>query len=408
MKLSTQQPQLLLARLIIALALTLAATANNNANAHSPGENALPTPKLSGAELAKRLTIEPARAGKEFARITLPAEVVLAPQADHQLAPSMDGKLVKWLIQPGTTIEIGQPLAELVAPELTDLRASETELNQLVKERQKLVDSLQEQVDLGVQSITALQEAQAGLSEARARLQNIRSQAASRKELGVAPGPQNSSRWTWVATVAGTVANIQCSPGQRLDPQTLCITILNTNAPQVRVDVPQRLLTGGHNSNTIDNSTALFSALGQDPADNSTRQQLVWTRKSPVIDPQSRTQSHYFTLADSTENTTKLLPGTAGRITLLSNVDAPNIVLVPRLAVTLIENQPHVFIWHEDDGDADPIPVKIIGQFDADVLIQGDGLTRGAPIVTHGVFLLKSQLILGEDDHKDHEDHQDE
>ncbi len=389
MNLSPKKLQTLLACLIITLAITN--TACNNADETIEPTEA-PAATLSGAELAKRLTLEPARPGKEYARITLPADVVLAPQADHKLASSMDGKLVKWLVQPGETVEIGQPLAELVARELTDLRASENELNQLVKERQKLVDSLQEQVDLGVQSISTLQEAQAGLSEARGRLKSLRSHAASRRDLGVSPA-KNSSRWTWVATVSGTVANIQCSPGQLLDPQTTCITILNTDAPQVRVNIPQRLITDGHN--TIDNSTALFSTLDQDPTDKNTRQQLTWQRKSPVIDPETRTQSHYF----STNDASKLLPGTSGRITIIGNEkntdpNAPQILLVPRLAVTLIEDKPHVFHW--DNNAAHSVPVKVLGQFDADTLIQGEGITKGTPIVTRGVFLLKSQLVLSE------------
>lgn len=394
MKLNAPKLQSLLACLIIALALTASTACDNTQD--SDAAQSPPPATLTGAELAKRLTIEPARPGRELARVTLPADVVLAPQADHQLAPSMDGKLVEWLVQPGETVEIGQPLAELVARELTDLRASENELSQLVKERQKLVDSLQEQVDLGVQSITALQEAQAGLSEARTRLQSLRSHAAARRDLGVSPG-KNASRWTWVATVSGTVANIHCSPGQLLDPQTTCITILNTDAPQVRVNIPQRLVV----DSPIDHSTALFSTLDQDPADPQTRQKLTWLRKSPVINPETRTQSHYF----STDDTSKLLPGTSGRITIIEKLEDTNDstlnqkILVPKLAVTLIEDKPHVFIW--ENNAAKPVPVKVLGQFDADTLIQSlqdKSISEGTQIVSRGVFLLKSQLIMSEED----------
>src|SRR5690554_1177387 len=131
-----------LACLLVVLSLGTATACNNSDGAADP--ETAPPATLSGDELAKRLTIEPARPGKEYARITLPAEVVLAPQGDHKLASSMDGKLVKWLVQPGEAVEVGEPLAELVARELTDLRASENELNQVVNERQKIVDSLQE------------------------------------------------------------------------------------------------------------------------------------------------------------------------------------------------------------------------------------------------------------------------
>lgn len=384
-----------LACLISSLALVPTTGCTDSDGAADP--QAAPPATLSGDKLAERLTIEAARPGKEYARITLPAEVVLAPQADHKLASSMDGKLVKWLVQPGETVEIGQPLAELVARELTDLRASENELSQLVKERQKIVDSLQEQVELGVQPITTLQEAQAALSEARGRLQTLRSHAASRRNLGVSSA-KNGSRWTWVATVSGTIAQIECSPGQLLDPQTTCITILNTNAPQVRVAVPQRLVSGA--PDTIDHSTALFSTLDQDPDDKKTRKKLTWHRKSPIIDPESRTQSHYF-LTTAAADADELLPGTSGRLTIIANEEkadasAPPILLVPRLAVTLIEDKPHVFYWEKNA--AHPIPVKVIGQFDDNTLIQGEGISEGTQIVTRGVFLLKSQLVLSEEE----------
>ena len=348
------------------------AGADDAPQAESPRESMAPTLEWEEARRPDRATVA-----------RLPAEVVIPEHVAVEQGLPVDAVIEQWRVAAGDVVEPGDPLALLRSPALADLDADAARLQRLVSKRREVVERRGEDVESGFQTTRQLLEAEVALEEAEAELQAVRRKAAGRRGSTLKP---RGSTDLWVATAAGRIAETSCAVGRIQPAGTRCLSIVSDRKAVVRVDVPQRLAR-----RLAPSVEAAWRPFGH--PEQQAGLALQMTRRAGRLSRHNHTRSYDFGPSPTDGPSTEPLTiGEAGSVTL--HVPAPsNAVLVPRLAVTRMGNDQTVFIRSEGEEPVG-LTVEILGEYDSDYLIRGEGLEAGLPVVSHGAFNLKSQRIL--------------
>ncbi|MCB9674725.1 MAG: efflux RND transporter periplasmic adaptor subunit [Alphaproteobacteria bacterium] len=327
-------------------------------------------PAPAKPDLASRVAWAKAEVPEEVPVATLPAEVVSAPGARHDLAPAVSGRLVRWHVSPGEAVVAGAPLADLQSPELSALEARISELDEAVRQGERRVALRKTGAERGVASAADVQEAEAQLADARAMRDGTRRQLGALRDTTTREG----GTWTWRAPADGVVGEIRCALGT-VEPAMPCVSLVRPEGVLLEVRVPERFLDRldapvAARFHGASGATATFAEL----------------TRAPVIDRATRSRTLHF--APTGESP---LPGASGRAVLLVPA-APDVVQVPATALTRIDAVPTVFVRNEDAGE--PRPVEVIGRTGDDLVVRG--LASGDEVAVKGVFLLKSLALLEE------------
>ncbi len=372
-------------------ALTLGLWAWGAGAACGPAEASVGQPEATPAStLGQRIVTSEAQPAPETTLVTLPAEVVVPSHAVQALGPPLPGRLTRWHVTVGAQVRAGAPLAELTSPELADLEAAEAELARVVRDRRRILGKQRQHVATGMQPVQSSYEAELALGEAEARLGAVRKQLEARRTLS-AHGP--GMTWTWTAPAAGVVREISCALGATVGAEVACVTLLDASAAELRVRVPERHTgrLGPETRLTWQPTAAWPDALALD---------LQLSRLDPVVDPRSRTRAAFFTPGPEAADAARwMVVGATGPAALRAPAEA-GAVLVPAAALTRIDGQPAVLVAAPGAAPdaARPLTVSVLGRSDAGVVVRGDPLAPGASVVTRGVFLLKSVLLLEDED----------
>lgn len=325
-----------------------------------------------------------ARSAQKATATRLPGEVVTPPQAAVTQGPPVEAVILEWQVAPGESVEVGEPLARIRSPELADLKADVRRFRGRVEEWERVVEQRRANVESGFQTATKLVEAEVALSEARARLRASRRRVAARRGDDLEP---DGAREEWVASAAGRVGRLRCAAGRLLEAGRACVELVADRRAEVAVDVPQRL------SRRIGEEVeAVWRPFGVSRQEAGRPLELV--RRAARLSSGDHTRTYYFR-ASNGEGDAGEAPGwtvgQSGYATL--QVSAPEgAILVPRRAVTRMGNDRVVFT--RKDGKPRAVRVELLGQYDTDYLVRGEGLEAGMSVVADGAFNLKSRRVL--------------
>jgi RND family efflux transporter MFP subunit len=361
---------------LIACLCALSALAPSSAAA-APGEGARVGRALDGG----RVFAEPARSPEGVAQVTLPA-VVGSPQRAHwDLAPHTDGHLVAWRVQVGAAVRAGDPLADLAPYQIIDLRSRVTSLERVLKARAKREASLKAQVSSGAASIATLEEAEVAREEAAAELAQAQAALSARARHGHKPT-------VWSSPMDGVVTSLRCAPGAHLDAGSPCLTLSDTTQRVIEVRAPAATLAAA----TL-GQRALWRPARPLPGEPE-EVPLVVGRLSP---PEERNAALARVVFEPAEGAALPSTGVAGVVTLVG--EAPEgAVWVPRGSLTEWGGVGRVFVVDEGAEEARAVEVRVLGEIEGGVVVQGAGLSVGGLVVTRGAFLLKSRALLRDEE----------
>lgn len=322
--------------------------------------------------VADRLTFTPAEPATEARVASLVAEVIVPEDAAWAIGPGAAGRLERWEVGLGDRVEIGSPLARLVNYEQTDLGAQVAEARAAASQRRANLTSREEAQTFGVASAADVEEARNAYAEAQARANALQRSSRARAA--------NAQDGVWTSPVSGVVASLLCAPGASVDAGEACVTILDVDKAAIRVHVPERLV-----ATLNDDLYGQWFAWGGEAAPV----RVVPQRRAPTIDPQSRTQAYDFR---DEAGALRLLPGQSGRLDLYEPAQS-TWLRVPSAALTSLDGEDVVF--RPVDGEELPQPaiVQIIARDKDHAIIESSELKAQDPIVTEGVFLLRSLAI---------------
>lgn len=293
--------------------------------------------------------------------VTLPAEVEALPDALHTFGPRVAGRVTRWLVEPGDTVEVGRPLAVVESASLRGLAAS-------VDGQRKVRDARQARLDAGFGTVADVAEAEAALAMAAAELDATR---------GVLRPDGRGAVWS--SPRAGVVSAIRCAQGVEVGPADACISVVEPGRVGVLTHVPERHLR------RLDGVVGRWAG-----NDGGAAGELALRTRAPEIDRASRTLAVRFDGAGA------LLPGSSGRIDLIVPIDEA--WELPESAIVAMEGDDVVFIRTPEGAQHVSVEVLGRGERERTRLVRGP-LRAEHEVAWRGVFLLKSLALLEEGGH---------
>jgi len=357
-------------------------------SAEAPPPAALdPGPSISGTTIRFPGRVEGLRTelvqGAGSTTLSLPGRLAWDEDRTVRVFSPFAGRVIKPLVQVGDPVRIGQPLAEVAAPEFgqatADARKAEAELK-LADDTLKRVRELN---DAGLVPTKDVREAEAGV--ARAGIERQRTQARL-TQLGAGSG--GATNYVLRAPIAGVVVERSINAGQELrsdggDKPLYVIT--DPSRLWAWLDAPETALP---QLASVSTGTVLKLASGA-WAGREFAARLV--RKEDAIDATSRT----FKLRAAVDNPDRLLKAemfVTATFPLPEGVSDRPIEHVPTSAVLLVDGKQTVFVA-DADGSFTRMPVKVVNELPGRVGVVG--LEPGQRVVVEGNLYLQQILVRG-------------
>lgn len=181
------------------------------------------------------------QAGPVLARY--PAQVIVPPTAEQVVSSPVAGLVAQLLVQQNQLVRSGESLVNLVSPELGQVQLQLLQASTRAMLARQAAQREQSLFKEGIIPQRRVQESQAALSEAEAMLNQARAalrlsgmSAAAIKRVETSGMPQDGI--TLVAKQAGIVTDIAVMPGQRVEAATALLTVAQTGALWLDIQLP--------------------------------------------------------------------------------------------------------------------------------------------------------------------------
>jgi len=196
---------------------------------------------LKTAPAVRRRVTEPIQA---------PGTILFDERHVARLRSFAQGRVLRLLVRPGDQVAVGQPLAELDIPGLTDARdslaAAQAAVRQAQAEVQVAVASQRRGEMLARDGSVARAEAErrgAETARARAAADTARAQVAANEArvARLSPAPGGSPGTGMLASpIAGVVVTVGVTPGEVVDPATEAFTVADLSVMLVLMQVAEK------------------------------------------------------------------------------------------------------------------------------------------------------------------------
>ena len=330
--------------------------------------------KSPSIEAAVGLKVAQAQALAFASAVEAPAEVDFNEERLAEVRAPVPGILRKMRARPGQRVLKGEVLFELESASVGELQAQEAAAQQQARTAQATLERLVALEEGGVSSQRQLDEAKEALASAEANI------AAIEQALAIAGSNGDGGMFTLTAPLSGTVIRREAKLGSWVEPASPLATVADTDPMWVRLAVTPA------EAATLAPGMALALTL-PNQSDPPIPGSLLWI--SPEVEAQSRTVK-VVAQVDNPEGRLRAHQFGGARV----EVEAPLTALaVPRQAIQRLGDANVLFV-RSAEGRYEPREVELGRSQGALVQVFGD-LEAGAPVVTEGAFLLKTELDRG-------------
>ena len=319
-----------------------------------------------------------------------------SPWNRHAMVSSpLAGRIVKLLVSPGETVQVGQLLAEVESPELEllqlELRTTQTELQLSAK----LVAGLESTTQAGAIPKMRLLEAEfkgqqdlAALEIAKAKWLGLRLSADSLNALLSEPGSPRPQRLSLTSPLNGVVTHSDLSVGKVVDPQEHLFEVLDLTTVWLKIGVLEKDLSLMAVGQSLDLTLAAY------PDETFSGQVDVLGQ---FLDPQTHLGTVWATLSNSNISAPRLLPGMSGQVQLHVGGSEDQLV-VPQSAV-IRDGAERFVLVEEEQTQAASIYQKqtvVLGRRMGGLIeVRGGNLYPSDRVVTRGSHELGSFFTKG-------------
>lgn len=325
---------------------------------------------LTDAQI-RNLAIESAAvvAATELPLPGLPAQAAAPLEASAQVAVPYAGVVTRILVDEGSPVRKGQPLAQLRS---LDLLTAQAELARARSEAAAASQQARRDAALLAEGIIAASRNEQSQARASAAEGARRQAEGALSHVGTASGGQ-PGEYTLLAPISGTVLRRMVGPGQALATLEEAFVIAEPGPLDVTFTAPVRVrnaLAPGLEVRLPDGGRARVVAVGADtdPASQSLRVRARLDGAAPAA-----------YLAGQQFSVTLLLPAPPGTWAV------PTSGLLP-------SGQGQV-LYQRDGQHFRAVPVQeVLGGDEAISIVRADGLRPGEQVVTRGTALLKSLI----------------
>lgn len=289
------------------------------------------------------------------------------------------GRVVALRADLGTRVGRGQPLAILESPEVGQIRAEETEAQELVKIASENFAREQRLATQGISSRKELLDAEAELRRQQARLRSAESRLAV---LGAGHG--GDGQFAVTAPFDGVVVSRDASLGEMTTPQDTLFIVADLSRVWIELDIFERDLTRVREKQHVVVRTTAYP-------DRTFEGRIAYV--GPVLDPARRTVRARI---DVPNRDGALRPGMFADATIMVGTDGTPTVVLPVDAVQDMDGRKVIFVPGPKPGQFVPKSVELGDAVDSGRVMIRSGLPVGAPVVVRGAFVLRSELAKGE------------
>jgi RND family efflux transporter MFP subunit len=176
-------------------------------------------------------------------KVGFPAQVVVPPTAEQVVSSPVAGLVAQLLVQQNQVVRAGTPLLRLASPELGQLQLQLLQASARATLARQAAQREQALFKEGIIPERRVQEAQAALKEGEAALHQAKAAlrlsgmpAATIEQIATSGNPQDSI--TLSASQAGIVTELAVKPGQRVDPATALLNLVQTDTLWLDIQLP--------------------------------------------------------------------------------------------------------------------------------------------------------------------------
>jgi multidrug efflux pump subunit AcrA (membrane-fusion protein) len=356
------------------LALLLAASATGTLLAC--GKKAPePPPPAAAAPAARQSARTPwvkARPTENVAMLQAPALVLAAPEASAAVSAAFRARVARILVRPGDRVRRGQPLLDVVMPEVVtaagQFGAAQTRVEAYGRRKAQL-EALKGE---GLVKLTEILEVDTKLAESRAEMQGALAmlRAADLDAEGAARLLQGAGSIPLRSPIEGVVSEVKATLGETREP---------SGEPFVRLAGEGEARVEARIARNLPGPAHYFMVLA---GGESVR---LWpVGRSPVVDPRDGTQQVWFKPLPGE----RALPqGATGRLMVKLENDE-SIAAVPARSVGLSPEGPYVV--RSEGGKAVKKPVEVLATSGSDALVKG-GVKPGDEVAADAALALEPE-----------------
>ena len=294
-----------------------------------------------------------ARSSEGVPLLEAPAQVLPSPEGQAAVVPPYRARVLKVLVRPGERVKKGQPLVEVVMPEVSTAAgayvAATTRVDAYGRRKAQLealrADGLVRLADV-LEAETKLAEAQADQQSAAAALRTAQIEPSQAADIVAGKKPV-----VLRSPIAGVVTAVGAGVGDSREPG---------GDPVVRVVGEGDSRVEARFARPVDPKNASYELL----VTGGTRHHLNLVAIAPVIDPRDGTIAVWLV----PDPGTRLQPGLTGRV-VVTLPDAAGASVVPARAVALIDGK--TFVVVRRDGKPEQVQVDVFATSGAEALVTG-------------------------------------
>lgn len=307
---------------------------------------------------------------------TVPAEIQADPAFTAHVAAVVTSRITSVDVAVGERVVAGQVLGTVASGDVSASRGALAEARVRRDAARAERDRQAALVESGIAARRSLVSAEAELAAIEAEMRGI---GGGLRVVGRGGGAGAQI----VAPIGGVVVARHATVGEVAQVGDPLFTITEPDRLWVVAQVPELDL-----SRAVEGAAGVLSVAAFPGARWSGHVDFV----APAFDEETRTLPVRFVL-DAPDP--RLRAGLFGRLALAGPDAGATGLVVPREALARLDGVEVVFVPAEAPGSFRPVPVTT-GRRDGDVVEITEGLDEGAPIVTHGAFVLRSEMTRGE------------
>ena len=332
------------------------------------------------ADVAKAANVQTAPTKKEILRasLLLPGEIAPNPDRSGRVSSPVAGRVEVVSFQEGASVKKGDPVVTLRVPDLGKLRGAYAATQSKAKAARANADRLK---DLSGERLASQQAAVDAEAEAQALAAEEAALSAQLSAVGAGGG--DGFLLVLRAPVSGVVTKRDAVVGQPVTADQALGSIADLDSPWFLARVFEKDL------GRLEQGASADVELNAYPNEHFAGTVEVIAQQ---IDPVARTLTARIGLKNRKNLLRVGLFGSA-RVDIGPGAAAAPALLVPRSALTRINEKDVVFV--QTGPETYELHDVVIGESAVGKVQIVAGLREGEPVVTHGVFTLKSLVLKG-------------
>ena len=334
--------------------------------------------KLSDEEVKRAgIQVQPLQPQSQADVVTVTATIRANQDKIARVAPRVEGRITRVLVNLGDSVRAGQPLAALDSVVLGEAQSAYLHAQASHRVAQTDFDRAK---GLAAEEIIPQREFHRAKAELDKSTAELRAAEDKLRLLGASPqrGARAAAAFEVHAPLAGTVIEKKATTGELATPSDALFTVADLSRVWIEANLSEDLLAKVH---TGANATVTVGAY---PGERFAGKV---TYIAGVLNKDTRTIGARIEVDNKDR---RLKPEMFATAAIETGTTKDKVLSVPDSAILLLQGQPTVFV--QERGGFEPRPVELGDKLGGRTVLKS-GVHAGEQVVTAGAYALKARLL---------------